>query len=151
MSMADLQQALRLIAANPEKGFFVGPRNPALIALAEAALGDKLPPTYRKFVEALGAGDFDGFELYGVVDSDFENSSVPNGVWLTIDERKSSSLPSGLVIVASTGDGSYYCLELSGGEDAPVVVYQPGYPADQQQREEVAEDFGAFLLSRLQR
>lgn len=149
--MADFQQVLRLIAANPEEGFFVGPRDLALIALAEKALGGRFPPTYREFVAMLGAGDFGGFEVYGVIDGEFENSSVPNGVWLTLDERRLSGLPHSLVIVASTGDGSYYCVEMSDERDTPVVVYQPAYPADQQRLDEVAEDFGAFLLSRFQR
>lgn len=55
------------------------------------------------------------------------------------------------MIVASTGDGSYYCVQINDGAESPVTVYQPGYAADQQPREEVAEDFGAFLLSRIQR
>jgi hypothetical protein len=145
--MDDLRSALRLVDAKPEDGFFVGPRDPVLIASAERALGGRFPPTYREFVAALGAGDFGGFEVYGVIDGEFEEASVPNGVWLTLHERKSSGLPPNLVIVASTGDGSYYCVEMSDDGDTPVVVYQPGYPPDQQRLDEVAEDFSAFLLS----
>jgi hypothetical protein len=146
VSMADLQEALRLIATSPGQGFFAGPRDATLVASAERALGGNLPPTYREFVTKLGAGNFGAFEVYGVIEDKFEDSSVPNGVWLTLNERRESGLPEKLVIVGSTGDGDYYCVELRGGEESPVTVYQPGSPPDRQHGEQVAQDFGDFFL-----
>ena len=144
--MADLQEALNLVATNPGEGFFAGPRNAELVATAERALGGRLPPTYREFVTKLGAGSFGAFELYGVVDDDFEHSSVPNGVWLTLNERRASGLPGELVIVGSTGDGDYYCIQLREGKESPVTLYQPGAPPDRQRGEQLAQDFGEFFL-----
>lgn len=149
MSMADLQEALRLIAGNASRGFFAGPRDPALVAAAERALGGDLSPTYGEFVKKLGAGNFGTFEIYGVVDDEFEDSSVPNGVWLTLNERRENGLSSKLIIVGSTGDGDYYCIEQRGGEESPVIVCQTGVPLERQHGEEVAQDFGEFLLYRV--
>jgi len=146
MSMVDLQEALGLVAANPSQGVFAGPRDAALVASAERALGGNLSPTYREFVTRLGAGNFGAFEVYGVIDQKFEDSSVPNGVWLTLNERGESGLPEKLVIVGSTGNGDYYCVELRGGDESPVTVYQPGSPPDRQHGEQVAQDFGEFFL-----
>ena len=147
MSMTDLTTAMGILAASPSVGFFVGPREPTLIAKAENALGGELPPTYREFVRQLGAGAFGSFEVYGVVNDQFEHSTVPNGVWLTLNERRESSFPHELVIIGSTGDGDYYCLELRCGQESPVIIYQPGLPPHQQSAEKVAEDFGKFFLN----
>lgn len=146
MSMAELVSAMDIIFANPNQGFFVGPRDSNLIAKAESALGGALPPTYREFVRRLGAGGFGSCEIYGVIDDEFEHSAVPNGVWLTLNERRESGLPKELFIVGSTGDGDYYCLEMRNGQESPVIVYRPGLPMHQQAREKVAEDFGEFFL-----
>jgi hypothetical protein len=53
------------------KVFFAGSKADDLIQKAEKALGLYLPPTYRRFVSALGAGDIAGQEFYGVIDDDF--------------------------------------------------------------------------------
>jgi len=147
VSIADLREALRLIAINPRRAFFAGPRDPALVASAERALGGGLSPTYREFVEKLGAGNFGAFEIFGIVDDGFDESSVPNGVWLTLNERRENGLPSQLVVIGSTGDGDYYCIEQRGEEESPVFVYQTGVPPERQSGEEVAQDFGEFLLN----
>lgn len=146
MSMADLQEALRIVAANPSRGSFAGPRDSALVVSAERALGGRLPPTYREFVTKLGAGNFGAFEIYGVINDEFEDSVVPNGVWLTLSERHENGFPNELMIIGSTGDGNYYCIELGEGDESPVTIYQLGLPADRQLRERVAHDFGEFLL-----
>ena len=56
MSLQDLDVALAIIAANPDSAYFAGPKSAELIRRAEEALGLSLPPTYRKFVAAYGAG-----------------------------------------------------------------------------------------------
>ncbi len=149
MSMADLTRAFSLVEASPSRSFFAGPRDPELVLAAENVLGGRLPPTYREFVSRLGAGNFGSFEAYGVIDDNFEHSAVPNGVWLTLNERRGSSLPKELVVIGSTGDGSYYCIELRDGEESPVIVYQPGFPAHQQHNEVVAKDFGELFLNQI--
>jgi hypothetical protein len=147
MSMQELTEGLAIIEANPRRAHFAGPREAALVSAAETAIGAVFPPTYREFVQRLGAGNFGSFEVYGVIDADFESGPIPNGIWLTLDERRVSKLPANLLVIASTGDGAYYCLELRGGREGPVVIYQPGLPPEEQLLERVADDFGQFFLA----
>jgi hypothetical protein len=147
MSMDDLRQALDLISEREDEADFVGPRG-ELIDAAEQTLGHPLPPTYRTFLSELGAGDIAGLEVYGIVDDDFENSSVPDAIWLTIDERGDDGLPEGLVPIMQDYDGSFAAIDMRrAGPDgeAPVVAWFPG----QDDVEPLADDFGAFLLERL--
>jgi antitoxin YobK len=120
-----------------------------LVEKAETALGGRFPPTYRKFVSQLGAGNFGSFEVYGVVDGEFRDAAIPNGIWLTLNERRESGLPSEFMIVGSTGDGAYYCVEIGIDQEAPVIVWEPGSPTYQQAVEVVASDFGEFFLSHI--
>lgn len=127
MAMADVDRAIGL--ARKAGGSFVGPRPDALIRKAEAALGLAFPPSYRKFICELGAGNIGPFEVYGLVQDNFQSGSIPNGIWLTLNERSESRLPAHLVLVASTGDGNYYAIDtdaiLSDG-DVEVVEWNPG-------------------------
>lgn len=146
--MADLETALELIRSRPDLSGFVGERDEALVVVAEAALGRPLPPTYRRFVRELGAGAFRSFEVYGVIDADFEHSAVPNGIWCTLQARR-YGLPMGLILVATAGYGGIeYVLDTTEQDEAgecPVVIWTArGTP-----REEVAADFGRFLLDNI--
>lgn len=150
MSLQDFDDAVAIIESHNTKGFFVGPRPEDLIQAAEGALGLKFPAIYRKFLARYGAGNFGGVEFYGVTNANFQSASVPNGIWLTLRIRSKASLPLNLVIIGDTGDGDYYCLESKGPEEeAPVIVYQPGYSPQEQRREVIAQDFGKFLLDKV--
>ena len=81
MSMQNLLGALEIIKRNPAKADFVGPRPEKIVAAAEERLGLKFPQTYRHFLLSLGAGNFGSEEFYGVIHENFENASVPNGIW----------------------------------------------------------------------
>lgn len=143
--MADLEQAFALIERNEEGADFDGVKPEGLLAKAEQALGLTFPPTYRAFLGKLGCGDIGGAEFYGVIKDDFENSSVPDAIWLTLDERKSSSIPSSYIVVGSTGDGGYYvidCSTSSNDGENPVVEWWPGLD----QQKPVAGDYGEFFL-----
>lgn len=142
MSQANLEKGLAMISQHATRAHFVGPRSEELVARAETALGLRLPPTYREFVRRLGAGNFGAAEFYGVIDENFSASSVPNGVWLTLDERRSAALPKNYVIVASSGTGEYYCLDVRDQGEAPVVIMPPGETVPSEQ---VASDFGDFF------
>ncbi len=147
MSLQDLEKAFKLIEENGG-GDFEGEKSVALINKAEKALELSFPPTYKKFLSTLGCGDIAGLEFYGLIREEFENSSVPNAIWLTLDERK-SGLPKNLVIIGSTGDGLYYALDTdhvnANNEECPVVSYGP-----EGNTELIADDFGCFLLTKLQ-
>lgn len=147
MSMADLNRALELINGHPELAEFAGPRDLALLTLAEEVLGGKFPPTYRAFVESLGAGNFGAFEVYGVIDSDFDHSTVPDAVAVTLKDRSDNKLPDRYLVIGSTGYGPEYCIELSDNGESPVFVFKSGPPSIRQRIEDVARDFGEFLLA----
>ena len=65
---------------------------------------------YQKFLKRYGCGGVGRLDLYGVINKDTVNSSVPDAIWLTIDERKVSNLHPELVIISGDGMGNDYCL-----------------------------------------
>ncbi len=145
--MQDLLNGIAIMNANSTRRHFAGPRDLETIAAAESALGRSFPPTYRAFLQQLGAGNFGAFEVYGITSNNFESAKVPNGIWLTLRERRSGVLPDNLLIIGDTGDGAYYCIELIRDQEARVVVFCPGIRiANQHPYEVVASDFGEFLL-----
>lgn len=152
MSMNDLEQAFQLIDSC-ECADFHGPKTEELIGRAEQTLGLVFPPTYRQFLCRLGCGSVPGHEFYGLIGDDFENSGVPDAIWLTLDERHTSQLPDSLVLVGSTGDGGYYAIDVlqrTANGDSSVVEWWPGFPANASgNRRVVASDFGAFLLEQV--
>jgi hypothetical protein len=100
---------------------------------------------YRRFLEELGCGDIAGEEFFGIIGDDFVNSSVPNGVWVTLTERD-SGLPPSLVVVA-VGDGSLFVLDTSRRDsdgESPVLLWRPGQQ-DTDALERVTGDFGEFF------
>jgi len=152
MSMQDLERALQLVRATSESDF-VGPRSESLIGRAEGVLGLNFPPTYRRFLLDLGCGDIGGREFYGLVDGDFENSCVPDGIWVTLNERKFPNTPHEMIVVGSSGHCSSYVLDTArrtpDGE-CPVVEWWPGSGVDPADCQVIAEDFGAFFLMLVQ-
>jgi len=142
--MEDLDEAFEIIEHNGESDFD-GTKSEYLLGKAEQALGLSFPPTYRAFLSRLGCGDIAGAEFYGVVKDDFVNSGVPDAVWLTLDERKSSQLPKSHILIGSTGDGGYYaidCSQPSGDGENPVVEWW----ARSQKQSIIASDFGEYFL-----
>jgi hypothetical protein len=107
------------------------------VARAERALDRPFPDSYRAFVSELGAGDAGGEEFFGLVDGDFEDSAIPDAVWLTLTERRDSGLPPELILVHAAGDGAYHALDRQGR----VVRWEPGGTAG----DPVADSFGQFF------
>jgi SMI1-KNR4 cell-wall len=107
-------------------------------------------PHLPDLLSELGAGDIVGAEFYGVIDDDFQNSGIPDGIWLTLKKRKDAELPESLVIVADAGYGPYLAIDTSRVDDAgesPVVMWMPGAPdqQDPSKLETVAADFGELF------
>ncbi|MDC0934975.1 SMI1/KNR4 family protein [Pirellulales bacterium] len=143
--MADLEEAFTLIERNEGEADFDGTKPEDLLVKAEQALGISFPATYRVFLSKLGCGDIAGSEFYGIINDDFENSSVPDAIWLTLDERKSASLPTSHILIGSTGDGGYYaidCSQQSDNSEPPIVECWPGLA----KQTTVASDFGEFFI-----
>jgi antitoxin YobK len=153
LSLEDYREAASLISAHSDSARFGGERAADLVERAEAALGVRFPPSYRAFVRELGAGHIAGEEFYGITGDEFVDSSVPNGIWLTLREREDSGLPEHLVIVYEDGEGDYYALDTSeGGNEGenPLVRWVPGASQPDDDLEPVAEDFGTFFRARVQ-
>jgi hypothetical protein len=145
MSMQDLEAAFGLIEANRDQADFEGPKAEGILGKAEESLGLSFPATYRAFLSRLGCGDIGGAEFYGVVKQDFENSAIPDAIWLTLRQRKIGQIPASHILIGSTGDGGYYALDCSsstGPGECPVVEWWP-VPKN---RSGIAKDFGEFFL-----
>ena len=143
MSMLDYEKARQLIG-DSEDADFDGGKPEQLVLDAEAVLGIKFPPTYRRFLLEFGCGDIGGEEIYGIIDGNFDSSSVPNGIWLTLEERKAGHLPSNYVVVYAGGDGTYCAIDTDQhNEDGENPVVR--LAIDKTPVEEVAPSFGAFL------
>lgn len=145
MSLQNYDRAKELIE-DSGSGDFEGPKSESLVSKAEAALGVKFPPSYRRFLLEMGCGDFNGVEVYGLILDDFEMSTVPNGIWLTLSERTSMELDPAFVIVGDGGDGDYYALDMKKVDpsgESPIVRLS----MDGKQIENVAESFGTYFLN----
>ncbi|MGT2950079.1 hypothetical protein BU202_02980 [Streptococcus cuniculi] len=146
--MGNYEQAISLIFENIEMMDYFGECSDSLIRLAEEALGVRYPDDYRDFVSRFGAGNFGSSEIYGVFKEDFENSSVPDSVWLTLLEREEIGLPHYLVIIYELGNGELYCLNYdklnSVGEPTVTAFVPNGKPNTD---EILYESFGDFLLN----
>ena len=153
MGLDDLRAGLALVGQHDDEGEFAGPRPEGLVDQAEQRLGVTFPASYRAFVSELGAGDIAGEEFYGVLDGDFEDSGVPDGIWLTLREREDSGLPEALVVVHSPGDGTLHAIDTSqaAGGEAPVVTWTPGTSTRDDQLEPVSPDFGTFFRQTVER
>lgn len=146
MSIQELDIAFELISKNGG-GDFDGKKDSFLIEKAEKILGLKFSPSYKRFLTELGCGDIEGLEFFGIVNDDFENSSVPDAIWLTLDERK-AGLDNSLVLVYAAGDGTYCAIDtsqVSSYNENPVIAYMPDGKT-----KIIADDYGSFLLSELQ-
>lgn len=149
MSRDDYETAARLIEEHAALADFEGPKLESLIRKAEAALGLDFPPTYRRFLAEFGAGDFAGEEFYGLIDDNFESSTIPDGIWLTLRERNNRSLPSNLIIVYAVGEGTVFALNAgkpNGVGEFPVVAVPIDHRLKNNSFEMMAEDFGRFFL-----
>jgi len=110
-------------------------------------LGVAFPPSYRAFVEQMGAGSVLGREVYGVV-PDPSASGPPNVVSATLSARESLALPERFVIVVDLDDSSAIALDTGNADsdgEVPVVRIWPGEEGDELVEGEVASDFGSFF------
>lgn len=143
MSMNDFESACILIEAGIAD--FDGPKSEDLLTKAEQALGLVFPPTFNAFLKRFGCGDIAGVEFFGVIDDDFADSSIPDSIWLTLQERTRSNLPDSHIIVAATGTGGFFNIDCSieeSGEN-PVVEWW----ANSSVSKVVADDYGSFFLT----
>jgi hypothetical protein len=149
VSVQSYQQACELIR-KAGGGDFEGQKPEWLVAKAEATLGLTFPPSYRIFLRQMGCGDINGLEVFGLIDENFDNSSMPDGVWLTMNKRRHVGFDRSYVLIGEGGDGTYYALDTShsdNSEEAPVVRLS----VDGKTRNTVADSFGDYLLRAVKR
>jgi antitoxin YobK len=149
MSVETYQKAKEIIMNEEEIADFVGERTDELISLAEEKLGLKFTGLYLDYLKTFGAGNFGAQEIYGIIDADFENSSVPDAIWYTLTERKEIRLPDNLLVIYDTGSDELFCLDFNQRDDngePKVVSLVPGVDLESQTYEIIANDFGDFLL-----
>ena len=148
MSKENYKKAVGLMKQNKDKCHFVGARPNSLIEIAERKLNLHFIGLYKDFLQNFGAGNFSSQEIYGIIDEDFENSSVPDAIWYTITEREEINLPIRLLVIYDTGIGELYCVDfntVSQFEEPTIISYIPGIDNDMQKYEVVSNDFGDFL------
>ncbi|MBO2946235.1 SMI1/KNR4 family protein [Paenibacillus sp. F411] len=149
MSVENYQKAKEIILSEEEIADFVGGHTDELISLAEEKLGLKFTGLYLDYLKAFGAGNFGAQEIYGIINADFENSSVPDAIWYTLTERREINLPNNLLVIYDTGSDEIFCLDFNQLDDngePKVVSFVPGVDLESQTYEIIANDFGDFLL-----
>ncbi|PLR75178.1 SMI1/KNR4 family protein [Bacillus sp. V3-13] len=149
MSVETYQKAKQIIQANEDMADFIGRRTNELIKLAEEKLGVKFTGLYLDYLQTFGAGNFGAQEIYGIINDNFENSSVPDAIWYTLTERKEINLPNNLLVIYDTGSDELFCLDfnqLDEKGEPKVVSFVPGIDLESQSYEIIANDFGDFLL-----
>lgn len=118
------------------------PADKDYISYFESELNVVLPKSYRKFLQELGQLDFGSQEIYG----SFNDVAISS----TKYERETCrdpSFPKHYVVIHELGNGEISCLDTSRMNpegECPVVGWYFGYSED------IAEDFGAFLLEKIQ-
>lgn len=153
MGMQEFLAAVEMMNQYPSLQYFAGQRDEDLILNAEKALGVTFPSSYRAFVLKFGAGNFGATEIYGVIDDEFQESAIPDGVWLTLRYRREYRLPEPFIIVYNDGFGSDFALdtrEVTDNGESPVIILPVGSYAsidDNQEMETAAPDFGSFFLN----
>jgi antitoxin YobK len=158
MSMQDYDEAREVIAEALRRpgviSTFVGPKPITLINLAQDHLSVKFPETYRRFLLEYGAGGISSFEIFGVIQEDFDNHDYLHidVVWLTLKEREECNLPEFLIPIFDLGDGELFCLDFrkKEGDEVKVVGFTPGYSTPEQSLDIVAEDIGKLFLDQVQ-
>jgi hypothetical protein len=149
MPLSDISIAIELSQASGIPLHFFGPQPAYRVRSAQQELSVEFPSSYLKFVSAYGCGTVGGEEFYGVFSDDLKLPSTPNVVWLTISARNSGRLPHELILVGDVGDGAEYVIDTSkrGADgECPVLEWWSGSDEEDQCREPIAADFGAFFL-----
>ena len=123
----DITEILDQVEALPDTGL-VGRQPVDLIDAAERRLGLVFPEDYRAFLLRFGAGSIGGEEINGVFTWAFEESSVPNAVWSTLDARVTWGIPLACVHVGEADGGEAQYLLDASEPSHPVRIWMPDHP-----------------------
>jgi len=121
-----------------------------IVKKAEDFLDIIFPESYRAFLLKYGCGGIEGLEIYGICDSDFINSAIPDGIWLTSKVRTEIGINNSLIIIADSMEG-YYVLDTSrmnSQGECPVIDWNAGLDSINNAGI-MANSFGEFLFKEL--
>ena len=144
--MKNFEEVINMLESNDDLCDFVGSISDDVIEKAEKILGYNFPETYRAYLSKYGAGNFGAQEVYGIISSDFENSGIPDAIWLTMKEREDNDLPNDLLVIYYSGDEFYYCLDTSKSKDNECPVVSVAIDDLSGDRTIVNSSFSEFLL-----
>ncbi|MFP4600960.1 MAG: SMI1/KNR4 family protein [Persicimonas sp.] len=143
-------EAIRLIMENDELAEFAGGVSTTEeIARAEERLGVEFPPSYRRFLEQLGAGRFGAQVFFGL--SEAAGHSEWDVVHHTLDRREHSNLGGTTVVVGPYGEEAFFILDCArpGDDDeCPVAEVPAGY-SDIEEPNYFEDNFGRFIYARV--
>lgn len=153
MSLVDYENAVTLIRLHSDQTYLVGKRSLELVMLAEKVLGLTFPNFYRQFLLDFGAGSIGGTEIYGVIDDDFFNSSVPDAIWYTLTLRRETKIPHDYVVIAEVGDGRIFVLDTDATRttEGQIYLYYPGLLPSEQPDEKALGEFSTWFYEEVKR
>ena len=152
MSYKNFEKALRLIEENKQFLRKVYPQTEDTILLAEDKLGVKFPFSYREFLKKFGELDFRSIEIYGIWKETFDGGYA-DIVESTLENRSEYKTFHKYIIIENI-DSFCYVLDTSQMNEDGECPVKAGYglflPDDKMVIKRVYEDFGDFLLDRIQ-
>jgi hypothetical protein len=142
MSFRNFKEAMKLLNEFKDKLDVISPKTTMDIQCAEEILSIKFPNSYKEFLKLYGCMGLGSEEIYGLW-----NNSVIQHTLHQREVNKTPTFPDGLIPIYELGNGEKSCLDTSQMNEegeCPVVAWYFGAT------EKLAEDFGAFLLEKVQ-
>jgi len=123
-----------------------------VVAKAENLFGQKLSKQNYDYFKNTGYLSFFGNEFYGICKDDFSGTHAGCAIEATLQDRIEYSLPKEWLTIYFFDDGYYGYLDYSQiNEDGEPPVIMAIYNGNEYIiKEEVADDFGDFLLMRVE-
>jgi hypothetical protein len=128
---------------------FHGPKDENIIFKAELILGLKFPPSYRFFLQTVGAGGPGKAYIPGLITNTSQALKDGGIVWGELTDREKGFHPKHLINIHDVGEGTTYCLDTSQMNEegeCPVVAWPLGGYEETPVLEIIAPDFGTFFL-----
>jgi hypothetical protein len=106
-----MNKLIELVKAYPSIFTVSGKKSALLVEKAEKALDVKLPLSYKQFLIEFGKLAFGARTYLGVIDDDFENSGLPDGIWYNLRLRREYNFPKHLIVVYNNNGLELICLD----------------------------------------
>ena len=152
MSYENFKKAFELIDSNKSLLWGEYPQRKETILLASEKLGVPLPFLYCEFLKKIGILRFGAMEIYGIWKETFDGGYA-DIVASTLENRSTYKTFHKYIIIENI-DSFYYVLDTSEMNENGECPVKGGYglflPDDQIEIEEYYEDFGDFLLDRIE-